>query len=359
MSAQPRKIIVCTDVGHDCDDFVFLLLALALHKADVLDILCIATVSQNNLVRAQFAAWQCDMQGVAGIPIVAVERELAVSKRNGKALNGCLPIWDWCLAEGGDKYVLKEDSAPLQVPTLRPEHSIAQIIQERCDESSRVTLFMIGPGLMPEPFSGCEDKIEAIFFQGIKDDEASFNFGSDWEAYQAMEHWSKGLGVPRYFLGKNTAYETQLRQQQLVQIAEANNDFPFLMALQLGISPFRDADREMFYRLYPLPEGQEGLAATPSEELAWFKAMSRSSAMYDLTCLVAFLFLGRNNMPYAVTTDGDMDFSIGATEHDVQPPLECYLEGLTELLQLAVKGAGHEEFQDALASIFLFKQQAT
>lgn len=354
-TAPPQKIVVCTDVGHDCDDFVFLLLALALHKASVLDILCIVTVSQNNMARARFVAWQCERQGVIGIPIVAVGREVAVSRRSGQALNGCLPVWDWSLAEGGDRYVLTEDSAPLPVPTLQPECFIAQTIQERCDESSRVTLFMIGPGLVPELFSCCEDKIEAIFFQGIKDDEASFNFGSDWEAYQALEEWSKGLGVPRYFLGKHTAYETQLTQLQLVQIADANRDFPFLMAMQLGIAPFRDADREMFYRLYPLPECKESLAAIPSEELAWFNAMSRSSAMYDLTCLIAFLFRGRDNMPYAVTSDGNTDFSIGAATHDVQTPLEAYLEGVTELLQLAVTGSGRQEFEDAMASVFCSK----
>jgi hypothetical protein len=146
---QRKSVIVSTDIGHDSDDFVFLLLALALHKAGLLRIEAIVAVSGNNASRAKFVAWQCRAFGLADeIPVVAAARERGFSRRSGAPLDACVEIWRYGLDAGAQKYVRSEDAPDQPVPTLRAEGFVAEAVERAFARSGgqRVTLFVIGPG---------------------------------------------------------------------------------------------------------------------------------------------------------------------------------------------------------------------
>lgn len=303
-------VVIETDIGHDCDDLVALLAALSDHKRGRISIKYIATVSQNNLERAQLVQWLCWRMGVEKVPIIASRREEAATK-DGKPLDNSVPLWAYVLDRGEDAYVRQRGVPPVPEGAtpcpLVPGDSI-KARREILYETDDVSVLVIGPGIEAPAFDGLERRIKRVVWQGYRSDRLSFNVGSDFAAYQKLSEWAAKAGVQEVFIGKATAYETRLTRSQFEQLRDvaASRGLDLQMLLQLGVMEFRDAARNLFNVLnfgiatpsHTVPLNLKHMAreykAETDKELrdvltmdspcrGWFDALKTLTPMYDLT----------------------------------------------------------------------------
>ena len=315
------SVAIETDVGHDCDDLVALLVALSDHKAGRICIKYIATVSRNNVERAKLVQWLCWRMGVSGIPIIPSSREEAATAK-GVPLDNSVPLWAYLLDEERDEYVVDKLAVPHPIPANVPSEDVCKLVTGDSLEARRailqssddVNVLIIGPGVEAAAYHGFERRISRVVWQGYRGDKASFNIGCDHVAYTKMSEWCASAGVTELFVGKSTAYETRLTREQFEQLRDKASDrgLDLQMLLQLGVMEFRDAARNLFNMLNfgiaspsnAVPESMKHMAREynnqtdaaewkdvlqmPSTRRAWFAALKSLTPMYDLT---AYLLL--------------------------------------------------------------------
>lgn len=313
-------VFIETDIGHDADDIVALVKALALHKEGNIKVIGISVVSQNNQKRAELVSYLLSEAGVR-IPIFVTPREESYASGEEEEeeekvpLNKVVKLWDYKESSDGRSYdhkphatfkkaqqtqqrrILKRDYRFFYQDIHHAKSSTQEkkaLLQRMTQLKEEVSVCVIGPGVDVESYkNNCDGSlfpcIRHVFFQGNYCDEASFNMGSDMESYQEFQELiAESKTAKQFYLGKNLAYLTKVSMNH-VRLLESSLCAPLCMWLQLGVMEFRESNKNLFNklnfsgRLEADGASKDPVLNCPSLQKHWFEALKVTTPMYDLT----------------------------------------------------------------------------